>query len=128
MWSLSKINGALRPLRLGSLIQTMRNTKMTCLKAIMPAFEWLTAGIPATPENLRNTTPASAKDRDGVTLNVPLEPWGKPFLFHKFLGFHIHNATRLAGDNDGMASDAKEAARLDLPPINEAMAQKVGGR
>ena len=51
-----------------------------------------------------------------VTMNRPLEPWGHT-RFHKFLAIHMHNATRLAGDNDGLADDVETAQKWDLAMV-----------
>lgn len=51
--------------------------------------------------------------KDTVTMGRPLEPWGHT-RFHKFLAIHMHNATRLAGDNDGLVDDVETAQKWDL--------------
>lgn len=56
------------------------------------------------------------KSRDTVTMNKPLEPWGHT-RFHKFLAIHMHNATRLAGDNDGLVDDVETAQKWDLATV-----------
>ena len=54
--------------------------------------------------------------RDTVTMNRPLEQWGHT-RFHKFLAIHMHNATRLAGDNDGLTDDVETAQKWDLAMV-----------
>ena len=54
--------------------------------------------------------------RDTVTMNTPLEPWGHT-RFHKFLAIHMHNATRLAGDNGGLVDDVETAQKWDLAMV-----------
>lgn len=68
-------------------------------------------------QNLNMANAALAR-RGTVTMNKPLEPWGHT-AFHKFLAIHIHNATRLAGDTDGIVDDVLVAQKWDLPRVVE---------
>lgn len=59
-----------------------------------------------------------------VTMQRPLAPWSaRPSIFHKMLALHMHQATRLAGDTDGMAEDETQARALDMAPMPRSPAE-----
>jgi len=61
---------------------------------------------------------APSKPRDHVTMNRPLEPWPATISFHRTLAFHLHAATRVARNNNGIAETEDDAMRFDLPPVD----------
>lgn len=70
------------------------------------------------PAALQNTYVAPPKDRSIVTMFKPLEPWPGPMSFHRTLAYHIHNVTRVARRNEGIAESEEDAVRFDLPPVD----------
>ena len=65
-----------------------------------------------------------ATPRDHVTMNQPLKTWAATISFHRTLAFHIHGATRVARNNNGIAETEDDAMRFDLPPVNYEEAGK----